>query len=257
MLVNIALVQHTVGTPVGLDLKLHLFRQRADFICFPEYWGAETGMADLTDLSLSSQHQIALMTQLSADLQTTIIAGTTVIRGARGLQNSSTVIASGRVLGQYEKMHPTPTELQRGIVPGSGPVTWSQGTVTFGIAICADCLQPATFQQYADLGVDILFVPNASPLRPGESVEEKFARDDEIFVDGARRLGGYVVKVCGVGAIFGHPLQGRSLIAAPWGVLNRVPATEESRPQVLSVRLSTDELHAFRRRLRLSGRLAG
>jgi predicted amidohydrolase len=54
------------------------------------------------------------------------------------------------------------------------------------------------------------------------------------------------VKVCGVGSLFGGRLQGRSLVAAPWGVLNRVPPTEEDRPQVITANLSIDELREFR-----------
>lgn len=257
MLVNIALVQHTVGDPVGIDLKLHLFRKRADFICFPEYWGAVSSMSDLGELSLASHGQRAVMSRLSADLRTIVIGGTVVVLNPAGMMNTAPVFDRGRPLGEYSKRYPTPSELKRGIVPGPGPRTWTHRRVTFGIAICADCLTPETFDRYARLGTDILFVPNASPYRPGDSAEAKFQRDEEIFVAGAKRMGAYIVKVCGVGEIFGHPLQGRSLVAAPWGVLNRVPPSEENRSQVLAVTLSTDELHEFRRSFAKSAYPAG
>lgn len=248
MLVNIALVQHTVGDSVGIDLRLHLFRQRADFICFPEYWGADSSISDPRELRLASRGQLAAMSRLSADLHNTVIGGTVVVQSSAGLLNTAPIFAHGRSLGEYSKLHPTPSELKCGIVPGPGPCTWTHQRVTLGVAICADCLHRETFDQYAERGIDILFVPNASPYREGESADAKFQRDDEIFVAGAKRMGAYVIKVCGVGNVFGHPLQGRSLIAAPWGVLNRVPPSEENRSQVLAATLSTDELHEYRRR---------
>lgn len=257
MLVHIALVQHTIGDSVGIDLRLHLFRQRADFICFPEYWGADSSISNPRELSLVSRRQRAAMSRLSADLHSTVIGGTVVVQRSVGLLNTAPIFARGRSVGEYSKQHPTPSELKRGIVPGPGPCTWTHGRVTFGVAICADCLHQETFNQYAERGIDILFVPNASPYREGEPADAKFQRDEEIFVAGAKRMGAYVIKVCGVGKVFGHPLQGRSLIAAPWGVLNRVPPDEENRSQVLAATLSTDELHEFRRRYDRSKDSAG
>ena len=118
--------------------------------------------------------------------------------------------------------------------------------IVVGVAICADCLEAATFDRYREEEVDLIFVPNASPHRPGETAREKLQRDQDIFVRGAVRSGAYIIKVCGVGSLFGSRLQGRSLVAAPWGVLHQVPPEEEHRAQVITVNLSTDELHEFR-----------
>jgi predicted amidohydrolase len=150
-------------------------------------------------------------------------------------------------MGDYRKQFPTRREQERGIVPGDGPGVWTVGPVRIGVAICADCLYPETFAAYAAEQIDILFVPNASPYKPDESVQDKFGRDERIFVDGAKRAGAYLVKTCGVGTLFGGRLQGRSLVAAPWGVINRVPPEEEDRAQVITANLSLDELHEFRR----------
>jgi hypothetical protein len=50
-----------------------------------------------------------------------------------------------------------------------------------------------------------------------------------------------------VGSLFGRPLQGRSLVAAPWGLLSRVQTYDENRPRFLSVTLDVGELREFRR----------
>jgi predicted amidohydrolase len=246
MLVKVAIVQHRVGEPVGLDLRLHLFRIRPDFVCFPEYWGAEAGMRDQTDLARRAVAQKRAMARLSADLKAVVIGGTIVERSDGKLHNVARVYDSGRPVGLYAKRHPTEREMAHGIVAGEERPVWDLGFARVATAICADCLEPATFDALGPEEVDFLFVPNASPHRPGESPEDKFERDETIFVAGARRAGAYVIKCCGVGTLFGGRLQGRSLVAAPWGIVHRVPPTEEDRPQVITADLSLDELREFR-----------
>lgn len=250
MLVRISLVQHLVGAPIGLDLKLHLFRQRPDFVCFPEYWGATEQMTDQLDLAAAASSNRLEMQRLSATMYCAVVGGTVVLNGGDGLRNVAPVYESGRLLGDYAKVRPTSRERERGVVPGNRFPTWSVGGVRIGVAICADCLDPVTFTEYGRQDVDVLFVPNASPYREGEAVAEKFLRDDTIFVSGAERAGAYVVKTCGVGRLFGGRLQGRSLVASPWGILHRVPPDEEGRAQVVTVNLSVDELREFRQNYR-------
>jgi predicted amidohydrolase len=246
MLVKVALVQHAVGDPLSLDLKLHLYRQRPDFVCFPEYWGARAGMTGQSDLAASAATCLAAMSRLSSELFCTVIGGTVVQTGNGSLSNSAPVFSSGQQLGIYTKTHPTERERERGVVAGNNFPVWSIGGVRVAVAICADCLFPEVFDTYGEQDVDLLFVPNASPYRPDESTVDKFARDESIFVDGSKRAGAYVIKACGVGTLFGGRLQGRSLVAAPWGVLHRVPPEQEHRAQVISVCLSLDELREFR-----------
>lgn len=246
MLVKVALVQHRVGAPVSLDLKLRLFRDRPDFVCFPEYWGAGPGMTGQHDLARIATRQTVAMRHLSRELSCVVIGGTVVVPSGDGLLNQAPVFDSGEQLGVYSKCHPTDRERERGVIPGRECPVWDLGFARIAVAICADCLHPETFVHLGRREVDLLFVPNASPYRQGESPEDKFVRDESIFVAGALRAGAYVVKVCGVGSLFGGRLQGRSLVAAPWGVLNRVPPTEEDRPQVITANLSIDELREFR-----------
>jgi omega-amidase len=249
MLVNIALVQHRVGDPVSLDLKLHLFRNQPDFVCFPEYWGATRSDKGLQDLAVRAAHLEAEMAKLSTELGCTVVGGTSVHEADGALYNTASLYHQGRLLGQYRKVHPTENELRRGIKAGERPGIWQIGGITVGIAICADCLKPDYFTLYRAGDVDLLFVPNASPHRPGESVAAKHTRDKDIFVQGAARSGAYVTKVCGTGTLFGGLLQGRSLVAAPWGILHRVPADQEDRAQVISTTLSIQELREFRARM--------
>jgi len=248
MLVRISLVQHAVGRPLDLDLKLHLFRQRPDFVCFPEYWGAAAQMTGQADLAQAAEANLAAMARLSSELCCVVVGGTVVRCGGSGLLNVAPVFDSGHQIGAYAKTRPTDRERSHGIVAGSDYPTWMLGGLRVGIAICADCLDGTAFEIYGGQGIDLLFVPNASPYREGESPETKFERDETIFVAGAKRSGAYVIKTCGVGTLFGGRLQGRTLVAAPWGILHRVPPDQESRAQVITVNLSIDELREFRNR---------
>lgn len=249
MLVNVALVQHPAGTDVSLDLKLHLLRKRPDFVCFPEYWGALSDSDAEESLLARRSNLDRQMQKLSQQLACVVVGGTRLVQAEGRLFNSAPVFDSGRLLGEYAKAHPTLHERRRGIEAGPGPGVWKVGSLTIGVAICADSLEPDYFRQYGLQGVDLLFVPNASPFRPGESTQDKFRRDQDIFVHGALESGAYVIKVCSVGAIFGGALQGRSLVAAPWDVLYRVTPEAEDRPQVIAVTLSISELREFRGRL--------
>jgi predicted amidohydrolase len=249
MLVNVALVQHRAGESLSLDLKLHLLRKRPDFVCFPEYWGALSDASAFETLLARRLELDQQMQGLSKLLSCVVVGGTRLVKDDGCVYNSAPVFDSGRFLGDYAKAYPTANERKRGIAPGPGPGVWRLNGLTIGVAICADSLEPGYFAKYGLEGTDLLFVPNASPLRPGEPVADKLCRDADIFVQGARAAGAYVIKVCSVGAIFGGALQGRSLVAAPWDVLYRVAPEAEDRPQVIAATLSIAELREFRAQL--------
>ena len=58
-----------------------------------------------------------------------------------------------------------------------------------------------------------------------------------------------MAKTCAAGELYGRTLQGRSLIAAPWGeILARVSPDREAEELVLRADLDLDALAAWRRR---------
>jgi len=46
--------------------------------------------------------------------------------------------------------------------------------------------------------------------------------------------------------LWGGYLQGRSLVAAPWGILTRIPPYDENKRRILSFTLDIAELREFR-----------
>ena len=160
--------------------------------------------------------------------------------------NTSFIYKKGKNIGHYRKSFPTENEQRHKITPGEGFSLFNVDGLRISILICADALHPDSFRRLFESKPDIIFVPTTSPYKPHETIRDKFTRDQKIFVDGARRAGSYIIKCCAVGVLWGGMLQGRSLAAAPWGVLSRSAPDEENKKRILSIILDIAELREYR-----------
>lgn len=247
MLIKIVAVQAELGRPLSLEEKISIFKQRPDFVCLPEYYLLDNDTPDYHRAALQTHDQLSYLTRLSSDLATCLIAGTVVEPDGDRLFNTSYLINRGNLLAGYRKRYPAPGELKRGISPGSQTIVYDIEGVRVGLMVCADVFYPHLYEELADRKVDVVFIPTISPYRPADSVSQKRDRDQRYFLSGAETTGAYIVKVCGVGSMFDKPLQGRSLIASPWGVVSRVESTFERLPRILSATLDIEEIREFRR----------
>lgn len=252
MLIKILAIQTRIGEQLSLAARIHIFKQRADFVCLPEYWMMDDTVADHHRAALLHADQTAYMARLTEELGTTLIAGTTVEPHEDHLHNTAQVIRGGEVLGKYHKRNLMPGELAAGLRRGATPLIVEVDGVRVAVMICGDVFSPEFYDQLAELNADVIFIPTASPWIEGDRRSEKSKRDQVYYVDGASRAGAYVVKVCGVGLLFGKPLQGRSLIAAPWGILSQVRPEDEATERILTETLNIDELREFRAKRRSS-----
>lgn len=248
MLVKVIAVQSEIGRLPTLEEKIYIFKQRPDFVCLPEYCLVSPEDTDYHRAALRTPEHLQTLSRLSSDLSTCLIAGSLVEPDGDRLYNTSYLINRGNVLGKYRKRFPVDSETRQGISPGDGWVAFNiEGTIV-GLLLCADVLEPGSYGSLAARGADIIFAPTISPLRPSDTVGQKRLRDEQYYLSGARETGAYVVKVCGVGEIFGKPLQGRSLIAAPWGVLEQTEIEAEQRRRILTVTIDIEEVREFRRK---------
>ena len=254
MLVKIVAVQARLGVPLTLAEKIFIFKQRPDFVCLPEYYLLDGDTSDYARAAVAAPRQREYLERLSYQLSTCLIGGTVVEAAGRHLYNTAYCFDAGQEVGRYRKRYPMPGELAGGITPGDRNFVFERDGVRVGVMICGDVFHPDLFVALGEQQVDVVFIPTTSPYRPDDTVRDKARRDRVYFVDGARAAGAFVVKVCGVGSLFGRPLQGRSLIAAPWGVLQRVEPTGEQRPHLMSITLDIAELREFRRRYAGIGR---
>ncbi|PWB68790.1 hypothetical protein C3F09_10990, partial [candidate division GN15 bacterium] len=212
MLTKVVCVQATMGHRLTLEEKLHILRQRPDFVCLSEYCLLDESIGDYHQAADRYAEFLTYFRKLSSELSACLIAGTLVERESDRLYNTSYVIDHGTIIGTYRKRYPVPGELSRGISPGNRSLLLTVDDVRIGVLICGDVFYPELYDEMGQLGADIVFVPTTSLYRPDDSLSQKRYRDRKYFIDGAERAGGYVVKVCGVGQVFGRPLQGRTLV---------------------------------------------
>jgi len=92
-----------------------------------------------------------------------ICAVTTAVDGRN--HNSAIVIdRSGEVIGRYDKIHPTESELERGICPGDlDPPVFACDFGLIGIQICFDVNWDQRWQRLREKGAKIVFWPSAYP----------------------------------------------------------------------------------------------
>ncbi len=256
MLVKVVAVQARMGEPLSLEEKLHILREQPEFVCLPEYYLLDDSIEDFHRAAIYCAEYLKYLQRLSDELGTCLIAGTVVEAEGDRLYNTCYVINRGTVIGRYRKRNPVPGEIAKGISPGSEPLILEIDDVRVGVLICGDVFDPLLYRQMHDLGTDIIFIPTTSAYRPADSLSRKAYRDEIYFRHGAELAGAYVVKACGVGRIFKHPLQGRSLIAAPWGLLSRVQADSEQSKRLLGEILDIAELRDFRSKYRATDQTA-
>ena len=250
MLVKIVAVQTQPGRQLTLEEKLHIFRHRPDFVCLPEFFGMAESTTDFRRAALAMNEQLEQLAQLSDELDTTLIGGSLIEAGETGLYNMSPIFHKGRLIHQYRKVNPVPGELARGLIPGQELSVVEIGGLRVGQLLCGDVFYEQNFHKLAELEPDLIFIPTSSPFRPADSLTQKKERDRKFFQAGSTLTGAYVIKVCGVGTLMGKPLQGRSLICAPWELLLKVNAVSEGVSRILSITLDIDELREFRQRMK-------
>lgn len=254
MLSKVVAVQSRMGDRLDLEKKIHIFKQCPDFVVLPEYSLIDATITDFHRAALQYQENLDYLVRLSDELCICLVAGTVVEPEGERLFNTSFVINNGEILGRYRKRRPVPGELKKGINPGSEKLVLDVDGTRIAVLICGDVFFPELYEDLLSEEVDLIFVPTTSPFRPEDSVSQKHYRDQKYFVEGALSASGYVIKTCAVGEIFGHALQGRSLIAAPWGVLAQVNPLEESKERMLIYTLDVEEIREFRRKFLHRGR---
>lgn len=195
-------------------------------------------------------------------------------QGAKGeasrLVNLGVVYDDGRLAFEQPKIHPMPREAASGVHPGDAFRAGSAGGRAMGMLVCADVLYPEAARVLALQGVEVLLNPVMSPFR-----EDDLTRGsrDAIFVARAYDSGAFVLKAGGfrrphAGEVppsslperassaspqlaprippRGPPpgIAGRSLIAAPWGVLAK--ARDDFTEEIVMAELDFATLERFR-----------
>jgi omega-amidase len=240
MKARVAACQQTLKDPLSDAMISQLQEFNPHFVCLPEHYPLAEDIQNLEQAANRFPERKHYLSEISRNLDTVVIGGTLTEKTAGGYYNTCYVFDRGDEVGFYRKVNPTSREQSAGVRPGNEFKIFELNQLRVGVLICADVLFPASFSKLAALGGQIIFVPTASPYRPGESVEEKFERDRMIFLEGSKAAGAPLIKTCGVGTTFGHPIQGRSLIVTPEKIVARAEPYQENSPLILTAELDLD-----------------
>lgn len=216
-----------------------------NFLVLPEHFFTNDAK-NFMEVAQKAQECKDYLISISNELKCAVVGGTIIEENTGGFYNVCYLVENGALRGRYAKCCPTEYEQAQGILPGEEMKLFCIYGASIGILICSDVLDENNFNVMGELLADIIFVPAISPFKE-ETEKEKFERDEKIFVEGALHSRSYVVKTCGVGTIFGSPLQGRSLVAAPWGIIARVHPNEEHATRIMDAELDMEKIWAYQR----------
>jgi omega-amidase len=237
MKVRVAACQQNLQERLSEITITELQSFQPDFVCLPEHYPLAAEIRNLQQAADRFSERKQYLSDVSHTLQTIIVGGTLTEPTADGYYNTCYVFDRGREVGSYRKVNPTSREQSAGTLRGSEFKIFELAGLRVGVLICADVLFQESFEQLAALQCQLTFVPTASPYRPGESTEEKYQRDRSIFLEGARKMECPIIKTCGVGTTFGHPIQGRSLITTTDDILIRAEPHQEQSSLILKAEL--------------------
>lgn len=233
--IRVILAQKQLGVPVTRGEINDMLSFKPHFVCFPEYFFVNRQLGSHVQTGHNQQLQVKRIRLLSKALDCVVIGGTMPEVQGNAMYNTAFICQSGKDLGFYRKKNLFSAE--EGIITrGDEYKTFTAHGITFGVLICADVFHDESFLFMKEHGAKIIFSPTFS-LAKNESIEEKHARDNIIYINGARLADAVIVKVCGVPSEYKNFLQARSLVADREKVIYRVSPEEEQTEKIIKITL--------------------
>ena len=129
-----------------------------DIVCLPEVFSnrdAESVPGPVTE-------KLAAWARANSSY---VIFGLRTKKGGRDFNSAILLDRQGKIIGQYDKIHPTDDEMQGGITPGAevGPPVFRTDFGTIGMLICFDVNWREGWQHLKQNGAQIIFWPSAYP----------------------------------------------------------------------------------------------
>lgn len=207
----------------------------ADLALLPEYFFAPS---DPEAFGEAGKPVRAFFEQASTE-QDVAVAGNVVEPLGDGHVNVGVVYVDGEPVLEQPKIHPMRHEVDRGVAGGDAFEVAEVAGISCGMIVCADVLFPEIGQILARRGAKVLLNPVMSPMREEDPTRE--ARES-MYVARAYDAGAFVVKA---GGVRDGDVAGRSLVAAPWGVVARY--ADDRTEELLVADLDLAALEAFRK----------
>lgn len=226
--IKVALFQSALKGYLTKPVLKTLSKKKPDFLVLPEYFFYHplVKLAENPELYDSRESELKLKKISESLKETVIIGGSMLTIDAGHFYNTCLLYLNGVEIGRYFKQRLFEREIGK-ISTGHENKVFEVKGIKVGVLICADVFENKYFEDLKRLGADIVFIPTFSPFKK-EKIEDKQKRDEQIFVNGARLSGAYIVKTCGVtGNSCYYSIQGRSLIADQERILWRAPFWRE------------------------------
>lgn len=170
------------------------------------------------------------------------VAANVIERRDGALWNLGVVYEAGVLVLEQPKIHPMPREAASGVAGGPSLRAGKVAGRPMGMLVCADILYPEAARVVALQGAQVLLNPVMSPWR---EEDDTLGSRDAIFVARAYDSGAFVLKAGGFRRADAPPVvAGRSLVAAPWGLLAK--AKGEFAEEVVVADLDFGRLTRFR-----------
>lgn len=219
----------------------------AEVVLLPEYWflpHAGDGPPTTETVRQAAAREpevLELLASLSAEHGVAVAANSLRATGS-GLRNVLRVADGGRVAWSQPKVHPMPGEAAWGVVGGPKLEVHTLRGVPAGGLVCADVLYPEAARVLAIRGAEIVLNPVLSRFRTPDPTK---AAREAVYVARAWDGACFVLKASG---FLPGKIAGRSLVAAPWGLVARY--RDEAAEEVIVADLDLDALRAFRKEQR-------
>lgn len=244
--VRAVLWQHMPGAFPDAAERCRVKELEPDVVILPEYHAVSPEASSPLPSFVHFDRNLDRLRRLAVELNAVVVGGTVIEKEGKDLFNTCFVYDRRITAGFYRKVHLTEREREAGLTPGSGYRVLEAGGLRLGVLVCADVLAQGAFEAVGAMAPDIIAVPTVSPYLPDDTASEKERRDRDIFHAGARTAGAFVLKVCAARSFVGRRLQGRTLAAAPWGILDRVPPDREDQEHIMVVDLPLARLRESR-----------
>lgn len=186
---------------------------KASIVCFPEM--TITGYHVQKDIVSAAEPipgtSADYLVRLACTHRITILAGMAEIDSSGHLYATHLVVDPSGIKGLYRKIHLGPSEKNLFTAGNAVPVFQKDG-VSFGIQLCYDAHFPELSTAMALKGVDVIFIPHASPrTTPDEKLKSWMrhlparAFDNGLFVIACNQCGknGKGLSFPGVGVVIG------------------------------------------------------
>lgn len=147
---------------------------RPDIVCLPELFSNR----DAESLSGPVTEKLSAWARANSSY---VIFGLRTKRGGREFNSAILLDRQGKIVGQYDKVHPTEQEVRTGITPGVDvdPPVFHTDFGTVGVLICFDVNWRSQWQNLKQRGAQIIFWPSAYP---GARQLPALALSNEIYI---------------------------------------------------------------------------